>query len=173
MRHHLAFLTLPMFLLTAQVLAEREKAGSLEAELTKTLSRYIKALHDGDVQTYRELRESEFLEREKEFLAKKGGELTPPWIKPRNPNAYTRLTSYPVIEAIQKGVHARMALLNENAAEMGHKATEVEIVFVMFKKEADTWKLVRFGPLVIGKTELTKDKQFPQDKVPAPFRIPL
>lgn len=55
---------------------------------------------------------------------------------------------------------------------MGHKATEVEIVFVVFKKEADIWKFVRFGPLVIPKTDLTKEKQFPRDKVPAPFRIP-
>jgi len=171
-RHHLAIVALPFFLLAAQALAEGEEPAPLRDELAKTLNRYIKALQDGDVQTYRELRESDYLKREKEFLAKKGRELTSATLKPRNPKAYTRLTSYPVIEAIQKGVHARLALLNENAAAMGHKATEVEIVFVIFKKEAGTWKFVRFGPLVIQKTDLSKEKQFPRDKVPDPFRIP-
>ena len=172
MRHHLPLLAFPVFLLADHVLAEVGKTGSLEDKLTGTLKRYIKALQEGDVKAYRELRESDFLKREKEFLVKKGRELTSATLKPRNPKAYTRLTAYPVIEAIQKGLHARLALLNKNAAQMGHKATEVEIVFVMFKKEADTWKFVRFGPFVIPRADLTKEKQFPQDKVPDPFRIP-
>jgi hypothetical protein len=173
MRHSLTFAAILAFLLTTQGVAEERNTGALRNELTGTLSKYIKALQEGDVQTYRELRESDSLKRVTEFLAKEGRELSPATIKPRNPKAFTRLASYPVIETIQKGEYARIVLLNENAAEMGHKVTEVEIVFVMFKKEADTWKFVRFGPLVIGKTELTKDKQFPEDKVPAPFRMPM
>ena len=106
------------------------------------------------------------------ILAARGEQLSPEKIKPKTPQAFLRILDYPVIQVISNGDFARLALLNENAAAMGHKPDEAEIVFVLFRKHDDIWKIVRFGPMVLTKSDLTAENRFAEEKVPPSFQLP-
>jgi len=151
---------------------EKSASPDLEETLLATLRQYLNACVNGDVESFRRLRDPEEIKRMEAILAARGEQLSSEKLKPKTPQAFLRILDYPVIQVISKGDFARLAFLNENAAAMGHKLDETEIVFVLFRKHDDIWKIVRFGPVVLTKSDLTAENHFAEEKVPPPFRLP-
>ena len=151
---------------------EKSASPDLEETLLATLRQYLHACVNGDVESFRRLRDPEEIKRMEAILAARGEQLSSEKLKPKTPQAFLRILDYPVIQVTSKGDFARLAFLNENAAAMGHKPDETEIIFVLFRKHNDSWRTVRFGPVVLAKSELTAENRFAEDKVPPPFRLP-
>jgi len=151
---------------------EKSASPDLEETLLATLRQYIHACVNGDVESFRAIEDPEEIKRMEAILAARGEQLSPEKLKPKTPQAFLRILDYPVIQVISKVDFARLAFLNENAAALGHKPDEVEIVFVLFRKDNDSWRTVRFGPVVLAKSELTAENRFVEEKVPPPFRLP-
>jgi len=151
---------------------EKSSSPNLKETLLATLRQYLHACVNGDVESFRRLRDPEEIKRMEAILAARGEQLSPEKLKPKTPQALLRILDYPVIQVTSKGDSARLTFLNENAAAIGHKPAEAEIVFVLFRKHEDAWKIVRFGPVVLTKSELTAENRFSEEKVPPPFRLP-
>jgi len=151
---------------------EKPSSPDLKETLLATLRQHLHACVNGDVESFRRLRDPEEIKRIEAILAARGEQLSPEKLKPKTPQAFLRILDYPVMQVISNGDFARLAFLNENAAAMGHKPGEVEIVFVLFRKQDDIWKVVRFGPMVLTKSDLTAENRFAKEKVPPPFRLP-
>jgi len=146
--------------------------SKLREQLVRTLADYTEACVKGDVRCFRALRASDQVKRVESTLAERGAVLSAESVTPKTPESIQRLLKYPVIQMLHRGDYARLALLNNNAQETGHKKSEVEIVFVLFHREDDTWKVVQSGPVVLAKEELDSHNEVPEEKIPAPFRIP-
>ena len=151
---------------------EKTSSPDLKVSLLDTLRQYIHACVNGDVGSFRRLGDPEEIKRREAILAARGEQLSPEKLKPKTPQAFLRILDYPVIQVTSKGDSARLALLNENSAAMGYKPDETEIIFVLFRKHNDSWRTVRFGPVVLTKSELTAENRFAEEKVPPPFRLP-
>jgi len=151
---------------------EKPSSPDLKETLLATLRQYVHVCVNGDVESFRAIETPEEIKRIEAILAARGEQLSSEKIKPKTPQAFLRILDYPVIQVISNGDFARLALLNENAAAMGHKPDETEIIFVLFRKHNDSWRTVRFGPVVLAKGELTAENRFAEEKVPPPFRLP-
>ena len=151
---------------------EKSSSPDLKESLLDTLRQYLHACVNGDMEGFRNLRDPEEIKRMEAILAARGEQLSPEKLKPKTPQAFLQILDYPVIQVTSKGDSARLALLNENSAAKGYKPDETEIIFVLFRKHNDSWKIVRFGPVVLTKSELTAENRFAEEKVPPPFRFP-
>ena len=149
--------------------------SKLREQLVRTLADYAEACMKGDVKRFKALRASAEVKRIESILAQRGAVLSAESITPKTPESIQRLLKYPVIQMLHRAEYARLAFLNNNAQDMGVrglKKSEVEIVFVLFHHEDDTWKVLQLGPVVLAKEELDPENKVPEEKVPAVFRIP-
>lgn len=144
----------------------------LEDELQGVMKEYIQACLNGDVETYRKLRESSKLAQVEEHYKNKGTDLKPENIIPKNRDRMARFLEYPVLCLEEKGNNARLILLNKDAVTQGGRASQVELTFVIFKKEETGWKLASIGPLLFEAMEMGRDYTFPEEKVPEVLRLP-
>jgi len=167
-------LVAPTFAIVIAFLLGCEKSSSpnLKETLLAALRQYLHACVNGDVESFRRLRDPEEIKQMEALLAARGEQISSENLRPKTPQVVLRILDYPIVQVTSNGDFARLAFLNENAAAMGHKPDEAEIVFVLFRKHDNIWKIVRFGPVVLTKSDLTAENHFAEEKVPPPFRLP-